>query len=228
MSAAEDPEVPATDAVAPRTGAVDARAGAVGPPVGRRADRAVDGAGDVADANPTDGAADTRAPGGRASTADIEADPDAVALGPADGVAGGVAAADGVAAGAASGPAAAPGSAPAADEPRVVSVVIDTDAVVESAAGTREVRGVPAAPSPRPARRASRALTVAIVGLVLSLVVGWAFPVGVVALVLAIRALRRPGESRGVAVWALCLSILSLVYSAGWLWWAVVQFGITG
>lgn len=224
MSAAEDPEVPATDAVAPRTGAVDARAGAVGPPVGRRADRAVDGAGDVADANPTDGAADTRAPGGRASTADIEADPDAVALGPADGTA------DGVAAGAASGPAAAPGSATgtAADEPRVVSVVIDTDAVVESAAGTREVRGVPAAPSPRPARRASRALTVAIVGLVLSLVVGWAFPVGVVALVLAIRALRRPGESRGVAVWTLCLSILSLVYSAGWLWWAVVQFGITG
>lgn len=224
MSAAEDPEVPATDAVAPRTGAVDARAGAVGPPVGRRADRAVDGAGDVADANPTDGAADTRAPGGRASAADIEADPDAVALGPADGTA------DGVAAGAASGPAAAPGSATgtAADEPRVVSVVIDTDAVVESAAGTREVRGVPAAPSPRPARRASRALTVAIVGLVLSLVVGWAFPVGVVALVLAIRALRRPGESRGVAVWTLCLSILSLVYSAGWLWWAVVQFGITG
>ena len=224
MSAAEDPEVPATDAVAPRTGAVDARAGAVGPPVGRRADRAVDGAGDVADANPTDGAADTRAPGGRASAADIEADPDAVALGPADGTA------DGVAAGAASGPAAAPGSATgtATDEPRVVSVVIDTDAVVESAAGTREVRGVPAAPSPRPARRASRALTVAIVGLVLSLVVGWAFPVGVVALVLAIRALRRPGESRGVAVWALCLSILSLVYSAGWLWWAVVQFGITG
>lgn len=220
MSAAEDPEVPATDAVAPRTGAVDARAGAVGPPVGRRADRAVDGAGDVADANPTDGATDTRAPGGRASTADIEADPDAVALGPADGAAGGVAA------GAASGPAAAPGSAPAADEPRVVSVVIDTDAVVESAAGTREVRGVPA--SPRPARRASRALTVAIVGLVLSLVVGWAFPVGVVALVLAIRALRRPGESRGVAVWALCLSLLSLVYSAGWLWWAIVQFGITG
>ena len=110
----------------------------------------------------------------------------------------------------------------------VVSVVIDTDAVVESAAGTREVRAVPAAPSPRPARRASRALTVAIVGLVLSLVVGWAFPVGVVAMVLAIRALRRPGESRGVAVWALCLSILSLVYSAGWLWWAVVQFGITG
>lgn len=220
MSAAEDPEVPATDAVAPRTGAVDARAGAVGPPVGRRADRAVDGAGDVADANPTDGAADTRAPGGRASTADIEADPDAVALGPADGAA----------AGEASGPVAAPGSATgtAADEPRVVSVVIDTDAVVESAAGTREVRGVPAAPSPRPARRASRALTVAIVGLVLSLVVGWAFPVGVVALVLAIRALRRPGESRGVAVWALCLSILSLVYSAGWLWWAVVQFGITG
>jgi hypothetical protein len=34
---------------------------------------------------------------------------------------------------------------------------------------------------------------------------------------------RRPWESRSIAVWALCLSALSLVYSAGWLWWASTQ-----
>jgi hypothetical protein len=45
---------------------------------------------------------------------------------------------------------------------------------------------------------------------------------------LAVVALRRPWESRAVAVWALCLSLLSLAYSAGWLWWASTQGPLFG
>ncbi|MFT4135430.1 hypothetical protein [Microbacterium sp.] len=87
-------------------------------------------------------------------------------------------------------------------------------------AGSDRVVGPPARP-----RRAAWALTFAVTALIMSLAVGWAMPVGILALVLAIVALRR-GESRGVAVWAVCLSLLSLVYSAGWLWWAAVQAGL--
>lgn len=78
----------------------------------------------------------------------------------------------------------------------------------------------PAAPLPR---SAPWALTFAILGLAVSLVVGWGFLIGLLGTGLSIVALRRPWESRGVAVWALCLSLLSLVYSAGWLWWASTQ-----
>lgn len=61
------------------------------------------------------------------------------------------------------------------------------------------------------------ALAVAIVGLVVSLVVGWGFPVGIIAIITAIAALRRPGDRRGAAGWALALGILSLVYSGIWI-----------
>lgn len=85
------------------------------------------------------------------------------------------------------------------------------------------------APTPAPLpRSAPWALTFAVIGLVVSLIVGWGFALGLVAVVLAIIALRRPWESRGVAVWALCLAVLSLVYSAGWLWWAWTRVPIVG
>lgn len=61
------------------------------------------------------------------------------------------------------------------------------------------------------------ALAFAIVGLVVSFFVGWGFVIGVVAIVLGIMALRHPRDSRAVAVWAIVLATLSLVYSAGWL-----------
>lgn len=67
------------------------------------------------------------------------------------------------------------------------------------------------------------ALGVAIVGLIASLFVGWGFPVGLVGMVTAIVSLRRPIESRAVGVWALVLSSVSLIYSAGWLIWAAIQ-----
>lgn len=80
------------------------------------------------------------------------------------------------------------------------------------------------APAARPARGiAGWALAAAIVALAISLVVGWGFPVGVVAVVAAAMALRRPDESRRAARWAAALGILSLVYSAIWLAWAASQ-----
>ena len=78
----------------------------------------------------------------------------------------------------------------------------------------------------RPSRRRRRAgmsawaLGFAIAALVVSMFVGWGFPIGLVAIVTAIIALRRPLESRAVAVWALVLGAVSLLYSAGWLLFA--------
>jgi len=77
-------------------------------------------------------------------------------------------------------------------------------------------------------RSAPWALTLAVLGLIVSLLVGWGFLIGLAGAVLAIVALRRPWESRAVAVWALCLSVLSLAYSAGWLWWASTQGPLFG
>ncbi|WP_405371770.1 MULTISPECIES: hypothetical protein [unclassified Microbacterium] len=67
------------------------------------------------------------------------------------------------------------------------------------------------------------AMLFGILALLLSLFVGWGFPVGMIGVVLAILALRRPWERRETAVWALGLSVASLLFSAGWLWWAASQ-----
>jgi hypothetical protein len=87
-------------------------------------------------------------------------------------------------------------------------------------------------PPPQPAvqRRgvAAWALFFSIAGLAMSLFVGWAFPVGLVGAVTAIVALRRPFESRMVAVWALVLGVVSVLYSAGWLVWAASRGGLFG
>jgi len=89
-----------------------------------------------------------------------------------------------------------------------------------------DVRWAPA-PEVLP-RSAPWALTFAVLGLIVSLLVGWGFIIGLVGAVLAIVALRRAWESRALAVWALCLSLLSLIYSAGWLWWASTQGPLLG
>ncbi|WP_052226237.1 hypothetical protein [Microbacterium mangrovi] len=73
------------------------------------------------------------------------------------------------------------------------------------------------------ARLASWALGIAIVGLGVSFFVGWGFPLGLAAIVVAIVALRRPWESRFVAIWALALGVLSVIYSAGWLVFAAIE-----
>lgn len=89
-----------------------------------------------------------------------------------------------------------------------------------------EVRWAP--PEPVLPRSGGWALLFGILGLVLSLLVGWGFPIGITGVVLAILALRRPWDRRGFALWGLGLSLLSLVYSAGWLLWASSQGPLFG
>ncbi len=85
------------------------------------------------------------------------------------------------------------------------------------------------APAPQPLPTSGGwALGLSVVALALSLVVGWAFPLGLASALLAVLALRRPWESRAVAVWALALAALSLVYSALWLVWAAHVAGLLG
>ena len=77
---------------------------------------------------------------------------------------------------------------------------------------------------PVPYRGLARwALGLSIVALLLSTIVGWAFPIGLMVIVLAIISLRRPIESRAAAVWALVIGVVSVLYSAGWLWFAATQ-----
>jgi hypothetical protein len=71
------------------------------------------------------------------------------------------------------------------------------------------------------------ALTFAIVGLV-SLFVGWGFPIGLVAVICAILALRRPLESRAMGVWAIAIGVVSILYSAGWLLYAATRANLLG
>ena len=61
-----------------------------------------------------------------------------------------------------------------------------------------------------------------------SLFVGWGFPIGLVGVVSAILALRRPLESRAVAVWALLVGVVSMLYSAGWLLYAASRAELIG
>jgi hypothetical protein len=77
-------------------------------------------------------------------------------------------------------------------------------------------------PPPEEPRRgvAGWALAFSIIGLVVSMFVGWGFPIGLVGVITAILALRRPLESRSVAIWALVIGLVSLLYSAAWLVWA--------
>ena len=101
-------------------------------------------------------------------------------------------------------------------EPVPVTASVHTDP------DSADVQWAPAPPAPLP-HSAGWALTFAVLGLIVSFLVGWGFLIGLVGMGLAIAALRRPWESRAIAAWALCLSILSLVYSGGWLWWASTQ-----
>lgn len=79
--------------------------------------------------------------------------------------------------------------------------------------------------SPAPPRRglAAWALVFALLGLVASLFVGFGFPLGLVAIVAGLLALRRALESTALAWWAIGLGALSLVYSGGWLYFAATQ-----
>ncbi|KAA9149113.1 hypothetical protein F6B41_15805 [Microbacterium lushaniae] len=102
---------------------------------------------------------------------------------------------------------------------------LPTAPVILAMHGPVEGESSPWSPPP-PARRTAVgpwALALAIVALGASFFVGWMLPFGLAGFVVAIAALRRPGESRAIAVWALVLSLVSLVYSVGWLLWVIPQ-----
>lgn len=67
------------------------------------------------------------------------------------------------------------------------------------------------------------ALAVAIAALIASLFAGVLLPLGVIAIVMSIISLRRAHDSRRVAIWALALAVLSVIFSVGWLLWALPQ-----
>lgn len=71
------------------------------------------------------------------------------------------------------------------------------------------------------------ALTFSVAGLVASLFVGWMLPLGLVGAITAIVALRRRTGS-GRAVWALVLGVVAVLYSAGWVVWAILRVGVIG
>ena len=75
---------------------------------------------------------------------------------------------------------------------------------------------------------AAWALAFSIGGLLGSIFVGWGFPIGLVGVISAILALRRPLESRAMAVWALVLGVISVLYSAGWLLYAASRANLFG
>jgi len=81
----------------------------------------------------------------------------------------------------------------------------------------------PIQPQAPPRGMAAWALSFGILALVVAMFVGWGIPLGITAIVTAIIALRRPLESRAVAVWALVLGAVSVLYSAGWLFFAVTR-----
>ena len=85
-------------------------------------------------------------------------------------------------------------------------------------------------PDPTPPQRgiASWALGFSVAGLIVSLFVGWGFPIGIVGVVTGILAIRRPLESRTAAIWAIVLGAVSILYSAGWLLWAASRANLLG
>ncbi|WDG18798.1 hypothetical protein [Microbacterium sp. Clip185] len=79
-----------------------------------------------------------------------------------------------------------------------------------------------------PANFATLSLGFAVVALIVAIVVGWGFPIGVGAVVLGLMSLRGRVESRPIAAWGVALGALSLVYSAGWLVYAGIRSGWLG
>lgn len=87
---------------------------------------------------------------------------------------------------------------------------------------------LPVADAGAPANFAALSIGFAAVALVVSIVVGWGFPIGAGAVVLGVMSLRGRVESRPLAVWGVSLGALSLLYSAGWLVYAGIQSGWIG
>ena len=111
-----------------------------------------------------------------------------------------------------------------------VSVTTETAPAEPGTAGAEEPVLQWLMPEPAAAQRglAAWALAFSIGGLLVSIFVGWGFPIGLVGVISAILALRRPLESRAMAVWALVLGIVSVLFSAGWLLYAASRANFFG
>ncbi|MCM3503462.1 hypothetical protein M3667_16450 [Microbacterium sp. P26] len=109
-------------------------------------------------------------------------------------------------------------ASPADDDPER----LPTAQLEMAAFGDHVIPYVPPAP-PAPPSLAPWALAAAILALVASFFTGWLLPLGAVAVILSTVSLRRPHDSTRVGVWSLCLSLLSIVFSAGWLIWGFSQ-----
>ncbi|SIR75907.1 hypothetical protein [Microbacterium sp. RURRCA19A] len=119
------------------------------------------------------------------------------------------------------------GAAPTAAEQIAAGDALDdhrlpTAQLERAAFGEHIVPWSPPAPTAPPSV-APWALAVAIAALIASLFAGVLLPLGVIAIVMSIISLRRAQDSRRVAIWALALAVLSVIFSAGWLLWALPQ-----
>ena len=85
-------------------------------------------------------------------------------------------------------------------------------------------------PEPRGAAPRARRLGARVLDrrAVVSLFVGWGFPIGLVGIVSAILALRRPLESRASRCGRSCSATVSVLYSAGWLLFAASRANLFG
>ena len=110
---------------------------------------------------------------------------------------------------------------PVGIEPVVTSGPADT-------AGTPVVQWAPEPEVTDNTRLAPWALVAAIVALVTSWFVGWGIPLAIVAVIAAIMSLRRPVESRAIAIWALVLGLAATIFSLGWLIWAAQRLAVLG
>lgn len=121
-----------------------------------------------------------------------------------------------------------PWMVPAGERPEIVDddpERLPTAQLEMAAFGDHLIPYVPPAPAP-PRSLGPWALAVAILALAAALITGWLLPLGVVGTILAAISLRRPHDGRRVAVWALCLSLLAVVFSAGWLIWGFSQLAV--
>lgn len=85
-----------------------------------------------------------------------------------------------------------------------------------------DAQGQGARPMPQTSTRAVWALVTGIIGLVISIFVGWGFPFSIAAIVLGFISRRRETAGRGFALTGIITGFIGLALSAGWLTYSIV------
>lgn len=111
----------------------------------------------------------------------------------------------------------------ASDEPLAPAPDESAETALATDSGPVEVRWAPR----EPVRRGlgGSALSFGIAALAGSFLVGWLAPLALIGIVIGIFAIRSPVESTRLGAWGIALSILSLIYSAGWIWFTGSRLG---